>query len=173
VLLVRQAALSVWTLWIALTTIYRLLLGILRCSIDLLRLVLSRSLACGLVTDRWELRTTSHVLRHHAGLTILAWSTLRWAGLAVPSSFLACALLFLLTRILLFLLLRLPLFANLFEFFWSAFLSVRLHGDVSVQMIQRSVRLFAAVPSALVHSLDLFVSPSRSFMLLRTRNRDE
>ena len=50
---------------------------------------------------------------------------------------------------------------------------VRLHGHVRIQMIERAIGFLAAIPPALVHSLDFFVSPSRTFVLLSTRNWDE
>lgn len=50
--------------------------------------------------------------------------------------------------------------------FWSSFLPVGLHGDVSIQVIQRAVSLFASIPSTFVHSLDLFVPSARAFVLL-------
>jgi hypothetical protein len=50
---------------------------------------------------------------------------------------------------------------------------MRLHGHVRVQMVQSSVRFLASVPSALVHPLDLFVSPPRALVLLCARNWDE
>ena len=52
-------------------------------------------------------------------------------------------------------------------------LAMRLHGDVSIQMVQCTVGLFTAVPSTLVHALDLFISTSRSLVLLRAWNRYE
>jgi hypothetical protein len=55
----------------------------------------------------------------------------------------------------------------------SALLSVGLHGNMSIKVVQCAVGLFTAIPTALVHSLNLFVSSSRSLMLLRTRNGHE
>lgn len=40
-------------------------------------------------------------------------------------------------------------------------------------MIERAISLFAAIPPALVHALDFFVTTTRAFVLLRTRNRNE
>jgi hypothetical protein len=57
--------------------------------------------------------------------------------------------------------------------FWSALLTMRLHRDVRVQMIERAIGLLAPVPPTLVHALDLFVAPARSLMLLRAWNRYE
>ena len=50
---------------------------------------------------------------------------------------------------------------------------MRLHRNMRVQVIESAVGLFAAIPAALVHALDFFISSSRSFVLLRTRNRNE
>jgi hypothetical protein len=50
---------------------------------------------------------------------------------------------------------------------------VRLHGDVSVEMVQCAVSLLAAVPSTLVHTFDFFVSTAGALVLLGTRDRDE
>jgi hypothetical protein len=48
-----------------------------------------------------------------------------------------------------------------------------LHRHVRVQMVQSTVGLLAAVPTALVHALDLLVSPAGALVLLGTRNGDE
>jgi len=50
---------------------------------------------------------------------------------------------------------------------------MRLHGDVCVQMVKRTICLLATVPSALVHALNLFVPPARAFVLLSTRDWNE
>lgn len=55
--------------------------------------------------------------------------------------------------------------------FWSALLSMRLHSDVRIKMIQCTIRLLTAIPSAFIHSLDLLIPPTWSFVLLCTRNR--
>ena len=57
--------------------------------------------------------------------------------------------------------------------FWRSLWTMRLHSDVRIQMVQGAVSLFTTIPSAFVHPLDLFVSPSRTLVLLRARNRDE
>jgi hypothetical protein len=54
--------------------------------------------------------------------------------------------------------------------FRCSLLSVGLHGNVSVKVVQRAIGFFTAIPSTLVHALDLFVSSSRSLMLLSTGN---
>lgn len=48
-----------------------------------------------------------------------------------------------------------------------------LHRDVRVEMIESTIGFFAALPSAFVHSLNLFIATSGSLDLLRTGNRDE
>lgn len=50
---------------------------------------------------------------------------------------------------------------------------VRLHGDMSIEMVQCAVCLFASIPTTLVHTLDFLVSSSRSLVLLRTGNGNE
>jgi len=57
--------------------------------------------------------------------------------------------------------------------FGRALGAVRLHGYVGVQVVQRSVRLFATVPAALVHALDFFIASARSLVLLCARDRDK
>lgn len=72
--------------------------------------------------------------------------------------------------LLLLLLLCLPLFANFLELFGSSLLTMGLHSDVRIQMVQCSVSFLAAVPATLVHALDFFIPATRSLVLLRTRN---
>lgn len=108
---------------------------------------------------------------------------------------LACSLLIGLSVGFFFLLPLLPLLANLFEFynhllgtsarqetnlrnreqltFGCSLLSVRLHRNVSVQVVQCTIGFFTAIPSTLVHALNLLVSSPRSFVLLRTWNGNE
>lgn len=50
---------------------------------------------------------------------------------------------------------------------------MRLHRDVGIQMVERAISLFAALPSALIHALDLFIAPARTLVLLRAGNRHE
>lgn len=57
--------------------------------------------------------------------------------------------------------------------FRSALLAVRLHGDVSVEMIQGAVGFLATMPVAFIHALDLFVASSGALVLLSTGNRNE
>jgi hypothetical protein len=57
--------------------------------------------------------------------------------------------------------------------FWGALCSVRLHRNMRIQMVESAVRLLAAIPAALVHALDFFISPSRALVLLRAWNWDE
>jgi hypothetical protein len=84
------------------------------------------------------------------------------------------------------LLARLPLLANLLEFYRScqhqatiimtkaqrprltirsALLAVRLHCDVGIKVVQRSVRLIAVLPATSVHALNLFIATSWAFVL--------
>lgn len=57
--------------------------------------------------------------------------------------------------------------------FRSALRTVRLHGHVRIEMIQCAVCLFAALPSTLVHSLNLLVAAPWSLVLLCARNWNE
>lgn len=50
---------------------------------------------------------------------------------------------------------------------------MRLHGDVGVEMVQSTVSLFATVPATFVHALNLFISSSRTLMLLRAGDGHE
>jgi len=50
---------------------------------------------------------------------------------------------------------------------------MRLHCHVSVQVVQCTISLLAAVPTTLVHALDFFIAPSGTLVLLRARNRHE
>ena len=50
---------------------------------------------------------------------------------------------------------------------------MRLHRDMSVEVVQCAVSLLATVPSALVHALDLFISATWTLVLLRAWNWDE
>ncbi len=45
---------------------------------------------------------------------------------------------------------------------------MRLHGHMRIQMVQCPIGFFASVPTAFVHSLDLFVASPRSLVLLGT-----
>lgn len=57
--------------------------------------------------------------------------------------------------------------------FRSTLRSVRLHGDVRIEVVQCSVCLLTAIPSALVHTLNLLVTATRSLVLLGTGDRHE
>lgn len=57
--------------------------------------------------------------------------------------------------------------------FWGSLGAVRLHRHVRVQMVERAVRFFAAIPPALVHALYFFISAPRSLVLLRAGNRNK
>jgi hypothetical protein len=50
---------------------------------------------------------------------------------------------------------------------------MRLHRHVSVQVVQCTISLLAAVPTTLVHALDFFIAPSGTFVLLRARDWHE
>jgi uncharacterized membrane protein YkgB len=52
-------------------------------------------------------------------------------------------------------------------------LTVRLHGDMSIEMVQCTISLLATIPSTLVHALDFFISSTGALVLLGTRNRNE
>lgn len=45
-------------------------------------------------------------------------------------------------------------------------LAMRLHGDMGIQVVECAVGLLTAVPAALVHALDLFVTATRALVLL-------
>lgn len=57
--------------------------------------------------------------------------------------------------------------------FRSALRAMRLHRDVSVQMVERAICLLASIPATLVHALDLFISPARALVLLRAGDGHE
>jgi len=52
-------------------------------------------------------------------------------------------------------------------------LTVRLHGDVGVEVVQGTISLLAAVPSTLIHTLNFLITTSRTLMLLGAGNRNE
>lgn len=55
----------------------------------------------------------------------------------------------------------------------NTFLAVRLHGDVGIQVVQGTVGLLAAVPTAFVHTFDLLITSTGPFVLLGARDRYE
>lgn len=57
--------------------------------------------------------------------------------------------------------------------FRSPFLTVRLHSDVRIKMIQRSICFLASLPPTFVHALNLFIATTWTLVLLRAWNRDE
>jgi len=57
--------------------------------------------------------------------------------------------------------------------FWGSLLTVRLHCDMRIEMVQGAVGFFASVPATLVHALNLLVTPARSLVLLRAGNGDK
>lgn len=56
---------------------------------------------------------------------------------------------------------------------WSAFLPMRLHGNMRIQMVQSAICLFAPIPTTFVHSLNFFISSTRALVLLRTWDWDK
>lgn len=95
----------------------------------------------------------------------------RGAGfLGGATDLLALALLFLLAGVLLLLLFGLPLLADFFEFFGGAFCAMRLHSNMGIQVVQRAICLFTAIPSALIHALNLLISTTWTLVLLCTWN---
>lgn len=50
---------------------------------------------------------------------------------------------------------------------------MRLHSDMSIEMVQGAICLLTSVPSTLVHTLDLLISTTGSLVLLGTRDWDE
>ena len=57
--------------------------------------------------------------------------------------------------------------------FWSSFVSMRLHGDMRVQVIERAICLLTTLPTTLVHSFDFFISTAGALVLLGTGNGNE
>ena len=60
-----------------------------------------------------------------------------------------------------------------FTYLQECALTVRLHGDVGIEMIQCAIGLLTAIPPTFVHALDFFVSSTGALMLLGARNRNE
>jgi hypothetical protein len=50
---------------------------------------------------------------------------------------------------------------------------MRLHCNVSIQMIEGTVSFLATIPAALVHALNFLVSPARALVLLCARDWHE
>lgn len=50
---------------------------------------------------------------------------------------------------------------------------MRLHRDMRIQVIKSTIRLLTPLVPAFVHALDFFISTTRSFVLLRSWNRNE
>jgi hypothetical protein len=75
--------------------------------------------------------------------------------------------------ILLLLLAGLPLLPDLLEFFRSSLGAVRLHSNVGIKVVQGAVCLLATVPTTLIHTLDFFITTSRTLVLLRARDGDK
>lgn len=130
----------------------------------------------GLVTDGrklrvwWALSRDANCLSHLAIDRRLTWCVgVVLALMRIGSG----SLLIGLASSLFLLLLCLPLLADLLELFWSSLRAVRLHCDVSVQMVESAVGLLAAIPAALVHTLNLLVAATGALMLLSTWDGDE
>jgi len=129
-------------------------------------LVLAWYLSPGLVADGWELNRSTWLLIASRSIVGRVLSISRDDG-GSGTLILGLAL------VLLLLLASLPFLADFLELFRSALLAMRLHGYVSVQVVQCAVGLFATVPAALVHALDFLVSSAWTLVLLSTRNGDE
>lgn len=52
-------------------------------------------------------------------------------------------------------------------------MTVRLHRNMGVEVVQCAISLLAAIPTTLVHALDFFITSARALVLLGTRNRDK
>ena len=50
---------------------------------------------------------------------------------------------------------------------------MRLHRHMRIQVVQCAVCFFTAVPAALVHALNLFITATGPLVLLRTWNGDK
>lgn len=57
--------------------------------------------------------------------------------------------------------------------FRCSLISMRLHRDMCVEMVESPIRFLAALPSAFVHALNFFITSPRAFMLLRAGYRNE
>lgn len=130
-----------------------------------------------LITNGWQLRVGRTLSRHTDSLSHLPvdGSFARRATF-VPALLVdvcSVALVICLALSLFLLLLRLPLFADLLELFGCSLLTMRLHCDVRVQVVESTVGLLAPIPATLVHALDLLVASAWSLVLLRTWNRYE
>jgi len=134
--------------------------------------------SCRLVPDGRELRVRGLLARYTYGLAHLSVDRSLRRATVVGHTLLLSVLVHLgsltfvvgLTLGFLFLLLSFPFFANFLELFWCSLLAVRLHCDVRVEMVQGTIGFFAAVPATLIHTLNFFVTPARSLVLLRARD---
>jgi len=133
---------------------------------------------CRLVPDGWELRVRGLLARYTNGLAHLSVDRSLRRTTVVCHTLLLSVLVHLsaltfvvgLTLGFLFLLLCLPFFANFLKLFWCSLLAMRLHCNMRVKMVQGTISFFAAVPTTLVHTLNFFVTPARSLVLLRAWN---
>jgi len=133
--------------------------------------VLTGNLTAGrCVTDGRQLRANAR----RVALTRRSLS--RISGLAVDLIRLGgctLSLLFSLALVVFLLLACLPLLSDLLEFFGCSLLSVRLHRDMRIQMVERAICFLASIPAAFVHAFDFFVATSGTLVLLGTGDRDE
>ena len=57
--------------------------------------------------------------------------------------------------------------------FRGSLLTMRLHGDMGIEMVQRAISLLATIPATFVHALNFFIPSSGALMLLGAGNRDK
>ena len=57
--------------------------------------------------------------------------------------------------------------------FWSAFLPVRLHSDMRIQVIECTISFLTTLVPTFIHAFDFFIAPAGTLVLLCTRNRNE
>ena len=134
-LLVWQAALRVWALGIALSSVHRTIAPVLLRTIHMLRWsVLSGCLTGGgLIPDRRQLRST-HLGRHHVMLILAGLTRSLRSIVAGPGGFLALAFVFGLALVLFLLLLGFPFFADFFELY------ERMLGQQTVVITSKLIR---------------------------------
>lgn len=61
-------------------------------------------------------------------------------------------------------------FRSALHTFWCSLCAMRLHCHMRIEMVQSTISFLAAVPAALIHTLDFFVTSTRSLVLLRAWN---
>lgn len=57
--------------------------------------------------------------------------------------------------------------------FGCSLIAMRLHGDMRIKMVQCTICLFTTIPSTFVHTLNFFVTTTRTLVLLSTGNGNE